>query len=167
MERIIHGDRIEHLRALPDKAVPLILTDPPYGMNMARRGSIGRGGQQFTPKGWDVAPPAQELAGTSFDRNSMVFNSRWSGYIRDSREKRYADKTQKALDVMTWCVLEFSNPGETALDPFCGSGSYLVAAMLSRRYIGIEREEEYIKIAEERLRECVPTRQRLFIVNAT
>ena len=29
--------------------------------------------------------------------------------------------------------------------------------MLSRRYIGIDKEEEYIKIAEERLREYLPT----------
>jgi site-specific DNA-methyltransferase (adenine-specific) len=215
MDRIIQGDCIEHLRALPDKAVTLILTDPPYGLNMARRGSIG-GGRQFTPKNWDVAPPAQEyfdemrrvskhqiiwggnmfshllpqsrcwlvwykkdglgrndfadceLAWTSFDRNSLVFNSRWAGFARDSKEKRYAHPTQKALDVMKWCVLEFSNPGETVCDPFCGSGSSLVAAaMLARRYIGMEKEEEYIKIAKERLRECVPTRQRLFIVNAT
>ena len=84
----------------------------------------------------------------------MVFNSRWAGYIRDSKEKRYAHPTQKALDVMKWCVLEFSNPGETILDPFMGSGSTVVAAaMLSRRYIGIEQEEEYIAIARERLKD--------------
>ena len=35
MDRLVHGDCIEHLRALPDKAVTLILTDPPYGLNMA------------------------------------------------------------------------------------------------------------------------------------
>jgi DNA modification methylase len=99
-----------------------------------------------------------ELAWTSFDRNPMVFNSRWSGFVKDSKEKRYAHPTQKALDVMKWCVLEFSNPGETVLDPFAGTGTSLVAAaMLSRRYIGIDKDEEYIKIAEERLRECVPT----------
>ena len=60
MDRLVHGDCIEHLRALPDKAVTLLLTDPPYGLNMARRGQIGGGGRVFTPKDWDVAPPAQE-----------------------------------------------------------------------------------------------------------
>ena len=35
MDRLVHGDCIEHLRALPDKAVTLLLTDPPYGLNMA------------------------------------------------------------------------------------------------------------------------------------
>jgi site-specific DNA-methyltransferase (adenine-specific) len=128
LNHLIHGDCIEHLRKMPDKSVTLLLTDPPYGMNMARRGSIGSGGRVFTPKGWDVAPPSQEyfdemirvsrhqviwggnhfshllpqsrcwltwykkdglprndfadceLAWTSFDRNPMVFNSRWSGW---------------------------------------------------------------------------------------
>lgn len=95
-----------------------------------------------------------ELAWTSFDRNSMIFNSRWSGFVRDSKEKRYAHPTQKALDVMKWCVQIGSNPGETILDPFCGSGSTLVAAaMLSRGYIGIDKEEEYLAIARERLDE--------------
>ena len=50
MDRLVHGDCIEHLRALPDKAVTLLLTDPPYGLNMARRGSIGRGGPSLPPR---------------------------------------------------------------------------------------------------------------------
>jgi DNA modification methylase len=67
---------------------------------------------------------------------------------------------------MKWCVQEFSNPGETILDPFLGSGTTAVAAaMLSRRYIGIDQEEGYIAIARERLEEAMP-RPRLVVVNA-
>jgi site-specific DNA-methyltransferase (adenine-specific) len=43
-------------------------------------------------------------------------------------------------------------PGGIVLDPFAGSGTTGVAAILSgRRFLGIEREAEYVRIATERL----------------
>ena len=46
-----------------------------------------------------------------------------------------------------------SNPGDVILDPFMGSGTTaVVAKRLGREYVGYELEQEYIKIAEERLR---------------
>lgn len=47
----------------------------------------------------------------------------------------------------------FSTEGDLVLDPFCGSGQTLLAAKgCGRRYLGIEREERYVKLALERLR---------------
>src|SRR5262249_41659581 len=46
-----------------------------------------------------------------------------------------------------------SNPGETVLDPFAGSGTTLVVARkLGRRWLGCELSPEYAARAEERLR---------------
>lgn len=93
-----------------------------------------------------------ELAWTSFKKPALVYNSRWHGFIRDSKENRVAHPTQKALDVMQWCIEEFSNPGDTILDPFLGSGTIAVAAKMSdRNYLGIEMNKEYVNIAKQRL----------------
>jgi site-specific DNA-methyltransferase (adenine-specific) len=43
-------------------------------------------------------------------------------------------------------------PGGTILDPFAGSGTTGVAAVLSgRRFIGVEREAAYVEIAHRRI----------------
>jgi DNA modification methylase len=60
--------------------------------------------------------------------------------------------TQKPLCVLTPLIQSFSRPGDVVLDPFCGSGSTLLAArLLDRRYIGIELDPRYSSIAAERL----------------
>lgn len=46
----------------------------------------------------------------------------------------------------------FSEPGETILDPFCGSGSTGVAAVrLGRRFVGIEMNPKWAALSRERL----------------
>lgn len=46
----------------------------------------------------------------------------------------------------------FSDPGETVLDPFMGSGTTAMAAVKHRRqYIGIEKEPHYLALAQARL----------------
>jgi DNA modification methylase len=50
-------------------------------------------------------------------------------------------------------VKTFSQLDDLVLDPFCGSGQTLLAAKgCGRRYLGIERQERYVKIALQRLR---------------
>jgi len=47
----------------------------------------------------------------------------------------------------------FSQEGDLVLDNFCGSGQTLFAAKsCGRRYLGIEREDKYVRIALGRLR---------------
>ena len=61
--------------------------------------------------------------------------------------------TQKPVSVLTPLVDSFSSPGDVVLDPFCGSGSTLLAARkLNRRFLGIELSKEYFDLAEQRLR---------------
>lgn len=60
--------------------------------------------------------------------------------------------TVKPLGVMRWLVRLIAPPGGLVLDPFAGSGSTGCAAVLeNRRFIGIEREAQYMPIAKARL----------------
>jgi DNA modification methylase len=58
----------------------------------------------------------------------------------------------KPVGWMTRLVMKASAfEGDTILDPFCGSGTTLVASLMSaRKCIGIEREEKYCEIAARR-----------------
>lgn len=56
-------------------------------------------------------------------------------------------------ELPSWFIKLFTEPGNTVLDPFSGSGTTGVAcARLARKYIGIEINENYIELALERIR---------------
>jgi len=60
--------------------------------------------------------------------------------------------TQKPVALMEYLIKTYTNEGETVLDFCLGSGSTGCAAKnLNRKFIGIELDEEYFKIAQERI----------------
>ena len=60
--------------------------------------------------------------------------------------------TQKPVRLMQALIELVTQRGQIVLDPFCGSGSTLVAAKLTdRQYIGIELDTRYVEIARQRL----------------
>lgn len=59
--------------------------------------------------------------------------------------------TQKPLSVLTRIILASTKPNAWILDPFAGSSTTGIAANLTnRRYLGIEREEQYLEISKKR-----------------
>lgn len=60
--------------------------------------------------------------------------------------------TQKPESLLYRVILSSSSPGDVILDPFFGTGTTgAVAKKLHRRWIGIERDEFYARIAQERI----------------
>lgn len=60
--------------------------------------------------------------------------------------------TQKPLSALQPLIESFTNPGDIVLDPFAGSGSTCIAAMLAkRRYLGIELDSKYHAAALKRM----------------
>lgn len=63
--------------------------------------------------------------------------------------------TQKPVELMRYLVRTYTNPGDVVLDVTCGSGTTCLAAMLEgRKSIGIEKDEQYAKIAINRIHEA-------------
>ena len=65
--------------------------------------------------------------------------------------------TQKPEALLYRILLAASRPGDIVLDPFFGTGTTgAVARRLRRRWIGIEREPEYVAAAHERIASTLP-----------
>lgn len=60
---------------------------------------------------------------------------------------------QKPVNLLEYLIKTYTNENDLVLDCFAGSGSTLVAAKnVKRNFIGIEKEEKYANIANERLK---------------
>lgn len=59
--------------------------------------------------------------------------------------------TTKPVKLMSYIITLFTREGDWVIDPFLGSGTTGIASkLLGRNFIGIEREQEYMDIAQER-----------------
>ena len=68
-----------------------------------------------------------------------------------------AHPTQKPEALLYRILLACTKPGDVVLDPFFGTGTTgAVARRLGRRWIGIERETAYVKVARERIASTLP-----------
>jgi modification methylase len=68
-----------------------------------------------------------------------------------------AHPTQKPESLLYRVLLACTKPGDTVLDPFFGTGTTgAVARRLGRKWIGIEREDDYVAVARERIAATLP-----------
>lgn len=99
-----------------------------------------------------------ELAWTNFPSAVRKYLWRWNGMLQQPntpKEYRY-HPTQKPIGLFSAILKDYSSVNDLILDLFLGSGTTAVACKkLGRKYIGIEIEERYVKIAVERLRQSV------------
>lgn len=214
LNKIYLQDCLEGIRAMSDKSVELVHTDPPYGIrvnwSMAKVAGL-QPGKSKAKKGnyenldWDKKIPSEEifkeifrvsknqviwggnyfveflrnsqcwlvwdkdnndnnfadceLAWTSFKTSVRKFKFTWNGMLQEHmgkhKQKRY-HPTQKPVQLGTWVLEKYSKPGDLILDPFAGSGSFLVAAQeMGRNFIGFEKEQKYVDICNQRLSQQV------------
>jgi len=94
--------------------------------------------------------------------DELQMRSDWSfpicgGQERIKRNGAKAHPTQKPEALLYRILLACTRPGDIVLDPFFGTGTTgAVAKRLQRHWIGIEREGDYIDVAEERIAAALP-----------
>lgn len=75
-------------------------------------------------------------------------------YISNRSESRGLHPTQKPVALMEYLIKSYTQEDETVLDNCMGSGTTGVACVNTRRrFIGIEKEEKYYWLAQERIAE--------------
>lgn len=91
----------------------------------------------------------------TFNNDGKAIHDFFETSVTPAGEKKYGKHpTQKPVGLLEHFVTLLSNQGDVVFDPFCGSGSSGVAALLQgRRFIGSEINEDYCKISEQRLKQ--------------
>lgn len=95
---------------------------------------------------WDKRPGMKsmnfadcELAWCSLPGPARMIRYMWSGSARGPETGEHWHPTQKPVEVMRWIIERVTEPGQTVLDPYMGSGTTGVAALQAgRNFIGIE-----------------------------
>jgi len=68
--------------------------------------------------------------------------------------------TVKPISLLQYLIKLVSKEGAVILDPFLGSGTTAIACLkLNRKFIGIEKEEEYVRIANARIKPFLEQRK--------
>lgn len=83
-------------------------------------------------------------------------------FLNPKAKERVGYPTQKPILLLERIISLCTDKGDTIFDPFCGSGTTLVAAsLLQREYLGVDVSADAVRLTKERLENPVKTHSRL------
>jgi len=92
--------------------------------------------------------------GVSKTKNLQKYTNYPTQYLDFKCQSKTIHPTQKPVALMEYLIKTYTNENETVLDFTMGSGSTMVACQnTNRNGIGIEQDENYFKIAQDRIKE--------------
>lgn len=93
------------------------------------------------------------------DKKGVPLSDVWDiPYLNPKANERVGYPTQKPILLLEKIIQLVTNDGDTVLDPFCGSGTTLVAAkLLNRKFIGIDISDDAIQLTHKRLKNPIRT----------
>ena len=122
-------------------------TDDEFRKNYRKNNSIHTNGEQ---RGGGVANRIQ----LDIERQKYKPPINLLNFDIDRKRDGKGHPTQKPIALMEYLIKTYTNENETVLDFTMGSGSTgLAAKNTNRKFIGIEQDENYFKIAEQRIKE--------------
>lgn len=130
---------------------------PRYFPQMEKRDKpIKKGGNNPSK----AIPIRQTDAARTFGEAEKVYDEKHPVTIISVSNRGAGDRglhpTQKPVALMEYLIRTYTNEGDTVLDNCMGSGTTGVACVnMSRRFIGIERDEKYFEIARSRIEAAV------------
>jgi len=97
-------------------------------------------------------------------KKGVPLNDVWDiPYLNPKARERTGYPTQKPLLLLEKIIALVTGPGDLVVDPFCGSGTTLVAAkLLGRSCIGIDISAEAVTLTKQRLAEPVRSRSGVY-----
>lgn len=149
---------------------------PTYNPQMSNGEPYDKGirKNQYTGSYGDFKPRHVKSNGQRYP-NDVVFyeeqNTEDWVYIKTAEsEGPVIHPTQKPIELGRYLIKSYTKPGDTVLDNACGSGSFLLSAILEgRNFIGIEKNEDvllhkvhpidYIKICTDRIKETLKQKE--------
>lgn len=141
---------------------------PNYNPQMTTGDAYDKGirKDQFTGSYGDFKPKHIKSSGERYPNDVVCYEGENIDdfvYIKTAEsEGKVYHPTQKPIELGRYLIRTFTNPGDLVLDNACGSGSFLLSAILEgRHFIGIEKNEEvilhkiqptdYIEVCKERI----------------
>ena len=145
---------------------------PTYNPQMTQGESYDKGVRkdQYTGSYGDFKPRHVKSEGERYPNDIICLEEQQMDdflYFKTAEsEGKVFHPTQKPVELGRYLIRTFTNPGDVVLDNACGSGSFLLSALLeNRQYIGIERNEDvllhkvnpvdYIKVCNDRIKEAI------------
>ncbi|NHZ86857.1 MAG: site-specific DNA-methyltransferase [Planctomycetia bacterium] len=149
---------------------------PTYNPQMSNGSAYDKGirKDQYTGSYGEFKPKHVRSNGKRFPNDVVSFEEQSIDdyvYIKTAEsEGPVLHPTQKPIELGRYLIRTFTEPGNIVLDNACGSGSFLVSALLeNRKFIGIEKNEDvllhkvkpidYIKVCTDRLEETLKKKE--------
>jgi site-specific DNA-methyltransferase (adenine-specific) len=149
------------------KLKPLKLFEDICVFSRGKTANCNNNNMKYNPQGLirvdRVTNSSTDESATGYARPSTKgkYIQEYSNYpkqlLKFNLDKERSHPTQKPVSLLEYLIKTYTNEGDLVLDNTMGSGSTGVACMNTfRRFIGIEKDEQYFQIAKQRIEEAMP-----------